>query len=295
MRSRLILASTIIGILFIGTFSAVFAYSENISVSAGSVKTKSVYLEKGDTIRYGLTVNGGQNDDIYFTINDPSGFHKLTDTVYSYQRSSFIAEKSGNYKFVFKNKMSYVSYKCISFDWQITKPTLGVTHSDTSGYVVNSAGWFYILVIVGIIGTIIAAVAASKRKKPKNQDNSKSSGSKDNKPSVDPPKISSNKICFHTTTHVREDRMEVCNKCDKELGKLLGNGKESESKEETKPIQDQQNLDSYVAQSKLDDSLEKETIHDIERNEEALGLLKERLAKGEISVKVFQEIKNELS
>jgi len=298
MRSRLALASAIIGILIIGSFSNVLAYTENITVSAGSVKIKSVYLEKGDTVSYGFNVYGGKNNDVKFSIHDPDGYQKRIDKVYNYLRSSFVAQKTGNYDFIFDNQMSYISKKSVQFDWHITKPTLGVGHSDTSGYVVNSAGWFYILVFAGIIGTIIAVVASYKRKKRKETDYSGlHDEGKDNKPSANKKeKKSSNKRCWHNDSWVRDDRMEICSSCGKELGKRLGKGNESELKEESKPIEAQQNLDSYVAQNILENnSLEKETINDIERNEEALGILKERLAKGEISVKDFQEIKKELS
>jgi len=96
--------------------------------------------------------------------------------------------------------------------------------------------------------------------------------------------------------------MEICSSCGKELGKLVNKGNKSLSsfsgtpKEASEPVEYQQNLDSFVTQSNIeDDSVVKETINDIEKNEESLGILKERLAKGEISVKEFQKIKKELS
>jgi len=89
--------------------------------------------------------------------------------------------------------------------------------------------------------------------------------------------------------------MEICSSCGKELGKRLGTGEKSEAKEESKTIEVQQNLDNYVTQSKPDDSVKKETINDIEKNEISLGIIKERLAKGELSVKEFQELKKEIS
>jgi len=297
MKLRLILASIIIGVLIIGTFSNVLAYTANITVSSGSVKIKSVYLEKGDTISYVMNVNGGKNNDIKFSIQDPYGYQKRIDTVYSYQKSSFVAEKTGSYDFIFDNKMSYISNKYVQFDWQITKPTLGVSYSDNTGYSIVS-GWLYIVVLAGIVGTIVAAVAASRRKKRKGPDYSKElDEGKGDKPSTEKShKKSFWKRCWHTGTWIREDNMEICSSCGKELGKLLGNGEKSEPKEESKPIEAQQNLDSYVAQSTLEyNSGDKETINDIERNEKALGILKERLAKGEISKEEFLEIKKEIS
>ena len=108
--------------------------------------------------------------------------------------------------------------------------------------------------------------------------------------------------CWHSDSWVREDNMEICSSCGKELGKLIEKGNKTLSSfsgnpiEKSKPVESQQSLDSFVTQSNIeDDSVVKETINDIEKNEESLGILKERLAKGEISVKEFQAIKKELS
>jgi len=106
-------------------------------------------------------------------------------------------------------------------------------------------------------------------------------------------KYISSKDCGHTKTLIKK-YTEICSFCGTEFPKR--NLTENNSKpKESKPVEAQQNLDSYVAQSILEDNSEdKETINDIERNEKALGVLKERLAKGEISVKEYQEIKKEL-
>ena len=303
MKSRLILASFIIGIIILGNLSNVFAYDVKISVRPGSVEKKSVSLESGDRLNYGLSVNGGQNDDIILTISDPYGRILVgTYPVYSYLRSDLVADVPGNYDFYFDNKMSHLSTKNIQFDWQITKPTLGVSHSDSGGYSTN-AEFFYILLFVGIIGGIITAVALHNRNKRKKSNHSGQDGNKDDKSySEKPPKKSFGKRCWHGDAWVREDNMEICSLCGKELGKLLEKGNKSLSsfsgspKEKSKPVESQQSLDSFVTQSNIEDtSVVKETINDIERNEEALGLLKERLAKGEISIQEFQEIKKELS
>ena len=303
MKSRLILASFIIGVIIIGNVSNVFAYDVKIKVLPSDVEKQSVYLESGDTVRYGISVSGGQNDDIVFTIGDPNGYQVTSPyTVYSYLRSDFVASRTGNYDFIFDNKMSHLSTKNIQFDWQITKPTLGVSHSDSGGYSTN-AGFFYILLFVGIVGGIIAAVTLHNRNKRKKSNHSGQDGNKDDKSySEKPPKKSFGKRCWHGDSWVREDNMEICSSCGKELGKLVEKGNKTLSSfsgnpiEKSKPVESQQSLDSFVTQSNIeDDSVVKETINDIEKNEESLGILKERLAKGEISVKEFQKIKKELS
>jgi len=87
--------------------------------------------------------------------------------------------------------------------------------------------------------------------------------------------------CWHSDSWVREDNMEICSSCGKELGKLVNKGNKSLSfsgtpKEASKPVESQQNLDNYVLQSNLEDNFsqkEKETISDIKRNEKADHLL----------------------
>jgi len=298
MKTGLFLGILLSVLIIFSTLSTAEASGTTITVMASKVHLEQVYLEKGDTIVYGLIVGGGKNNDIDFKITDPSGRNLVTTTVYSKLNSDFIADRSGNYQFVFDNKMSYISKKTIQFSWDITKPVLAISHSQSSGNVIFGTEWIYLIVIAIIVIGIAAGVKAKSKKKRKGTDYSGLlDEGKNNKPSADKKeKKSSNKRCWHNDSWVRDDRMEICSSCGKELGKRLGKGNESESKEEAKSIEAQQNLDSYVAQNVLENnSLEKETINDIERNEEALGILKERLAKGEISVKDFQEIKKELS
>src|SRR3972149_2439877 len=178
MKSRLILASFIIGIIILGNLSNVFAYDVKISVRPGSVEKKSVSLESGDRLNYGLSVNGGQNDDIILTISDPYGRILVgTYPVYSYLRSDLVADVPGK------------------------------------------------------------------------------DGNKDDKSySEKPPKKSFGKRCWHGDAWVREDNMEICSLCGKELGKLLEKGNKSLSsfsgspKEKSKPVESQQSLDSFVTQ-----------------------------------------------
>ena len=66
--------------------------------------------------------------------------------------------------------------------------------------------------------------------------------------------------CWHSDSWVREDNMEICSSCGKELGKLVNKGNKSLSsfsgtpKEASKPVESQQNLDNYVLQSNLEDN-----------------------------------------
>jgi len=315
MKSSLLLVSLSIIILMTGTLSQAEAYTEKIQVSAGSIKNKQVYLEKGDSVAYGLSISGGKNDDVVFSVIDPRGITIKSNTVYSYLRTSFTADQTGSYKFQFDNKFSYISQKYINFDWNITKPTYGVSHSQSSGYTMDF-GWLFLFLI--IIGSAIGGgVAAAKRKKRKTKEDSVVKGN-DSKPSSDKnetkpvlkekpvlnkpthvlnktkpvlkPTTPAQKNCSHKDFWFGPDSMKICTYCGIELGPMYV---ESE-KPETVPAQQQ--LDAFlVEEKKVEPEVKKETIHDIEKNEKALGILKERLANGEISVKEFQEIKKELS
>lgn len=285
-------------VLITGNLNQVEAYEAAYKVSPGSVQPKSIYLEKGATVSYGINVRGGQNHDIVFTIADPYGYNIYDNTIYKYHRSDFTAQNSGNYVFYFDNKMSSVSTKDVRFDWNIIKPSYGFSTSQSGGTSIDPGWLIFFLVIIG--SAIGGGIAAAKRKKRMKQRSSKIDED-DKSYSEKPPKKSFGKRCWHSDSWVREDNMEICSSCGKELGKLVEKGNKTLSsfsgtpKEKSKPVESQQNLDSYVAQSSLDNSVVKETINDIEKNEKALGILKERLAKGEISVNEYQEIKKELS
>lgn len=297
MKIPIILSVFFSSLIIFGSINNVVAYDETFTVSPGTVYAKILRLESGDSIDYGIRIDGGRNDDIDFRIVDPYGGIFLDTTAYSSFNSDFIAEKTGTYKFLLDNKMSTISKKSIQFYWEITKPVLGISQSKSEGGFVFGSEWLYIVIIAIIVIGIVIGVAANQKKKHNGTDYSGLHGEgKDDKPTIDTPKKSFGKKCGHIDSWIREDRMEICSSCGKELGKRLRKGNESESKENQKPIESQQNLDSYVDQSILEDnSIENETIYDIERNEEVLGILKDRLAKGEISIKEFQEIKKELS
>lgn len=315
MKSSLLLVSLSIIILVTGTLSQAEAFTEKIQVSAGSVKNKQVYLEKGDSVSYGFNVNGGKNDDIIFRLISPGGSTIKSTTVYSYHRTSFTVDYSGNYQFQFDNKFSYISKKYIDFDWTITKPTYGLSYSQSSGYSMDFGWLLLFLIIIG--GAIGGGVAAAKRKKRKTKgdsvvkgDNSKPSSDKNetkpilkeklvlNKPTyvlnetkpVLKPTTPSQKNCSHKDFWFGPDSMKICTDCGIVLGPMYV---ESE-KPETVPAQQQ--LDAFLVEDKkVGSEVKKETIHNIEQTEKALGILKERLAKGEISVQEYQNIKKELS
>ena len=150
-------------------------------------------------------------------------------------------------------------------------------------------GGMTILVII-----IIIPISIAKKRKSKEADASElfDYDSKDTKPSDDDAsKKSFLKKCWHNDTWVRDDRMEICTSCGKEVGKRLSTG------EDEKPKEAQQLLDSYVTQAKTEGTAkdEKETINDIEENEKVLGILKERLAKGEITFLEYKHIKKEIT
>ena len=156
--------------------------------------------------------------------------------------------------------------------------------------------WNMLFIIGGMtilaIIIIIPISIAKKRKSKEAASELVDYDSKDEKPSDEtPPKKSFWKRCWHNETWIRDDRMEICTSCGKEVGKRLSTG------EDEKPKEAQQLLDSYVTQAKTEGTAkdEKETINDIEENEKVLGKLKERLAKGEITLHEYKHVKKEIT
>ena len=170
----------------------------------------------------------------------------------------------------------------------------GLSYSQGSSYSMDFGWLLLFLIIIG--GAIGGGVVAAKRKKRKTKgdsvvqgDDSKPSSDKNETKPVLKPTTPAQKNCSHKDFWFGPDSMKICTDCGIVLGPMYV---ESE-KPETAPAQQQ--LDSFLVEENVETEVKKETIHDIERNEKALGILKERLAKGEISVQEYQTIKKELS
>jgi|CXWL01.1.fsa_nt_gi hypothetical protein len=116
-----ILTIAIIGFSF--SIDSAFGESESFTVSARNYYDYQIFMNAGDEISFAITVNGGANDDIYFTLYSPTS-SKLTDGVIDDQFSdNFSAVDSGTYTFRFDNTGSTISNKSISFSYQIQTNT----------------------------------------------------------------------------------------------------------------------------------------------------------------------------
>jgi len=191
----------------------------------------------------------------------------------------------------------------------------GPSYSQGSSYSMDFGWLLLFLIIIG--GAIGGGVAAAKRKKRKTKgdsvvqgDNSKPSSDKNetkpvlkekpvlNKPTyvlnetkpVLKPTKPAQKNCSHKDFWFGPDSMKICTDCGIELGPMYVESKKSET------VPAQQQLDTFLVEDKkVETEVKKETIHDIEQTEKALGILKERLAKGDITLGEYTELKKELS
>ena len=307
----------IIALVLAGSIPTAFGYQQVFDLGPGEHTDYYVSLKEYDLLKYEILVSGGANNDVVAQIVDPN-FQILAEGFVNDRASGSInvhpdaynfhmtegqkASVLGQHIFRFGNSMSVVSSKSVTLSYTIenTKP---VEQSTSGGSSYNNSvsdsgpvilGWLIFIGIIGVMITITAlALRSRKRRERKGTGYSQIlDDGKNNKPSSDKneKKLFGEK-CIHKDSWIRKHRNR-----GKELGSLLTEEKKSYINEESKPVESQQNLDNYVAQSTLENNSEdKETINDIEKNEKALGVLKERLAKGEISVKEYQEIKKEIS
>lgn len=100
-----------------------FSESQTFTVAARDYSDFPIILNKGDEISFSVLVNGGTNDDIYFTFYSPDGSKLVDGTVVAQHSDNFSAELSGTYTFRFDNTGSTISNKSISFSYEIQKNT----------------------------------------------------------------------------------------------------------------------------------------------------------------------------
>jgi hypothetical protein len=116
-----ILTITIIGFSF--SIDSAFGESESFTVAARNYYDFPIMLNEGDEISFSILVNGGANDDIYFTLYSPDVSKLIDGTIVEQHSNNFSAELSGTYTFRFDNTDSTISNKSISFSYEIQKNT----------------------------------------------------------------------------------------------------------------------------------------------------------------------------
>jgi len=121
ISTRLFLIVSIISLFSLGIGIA-FAETESFTVAARDYERKYVDLKEGDAIEYTVTVSGGRNDDIEFTIYYPDGSNDGGGSISGNFDDQFVAQTSGTYVFEF-NSPSLLSNKSVKFSYEITKNT----------------------------------------------------------------------------------------------------------------------------------------------------------------------------
>jgi len=114
-----------VGIISI-SINDVFAETEYFKVADNSSERKYFDLKQGDEIEYSVTVSGGANDDVNFTIYYPNGGDDGGGRVNEKYTGYFMAQSSGTYIFEFDNRFSIFSNKDVKFEYEITKNTYSV-------------------------------------------------------------------------------------------------------------------------------------------------------------------------
>jgi len=115
----------IIAIAFIFLFVPIttFAETESFTVAARNYHDYQIFMNSGDEISFAMVVNGGSNDDIYFTLYSPTGSKLIDGVVYDQFSDNFSAINSGTYTFRFDNTGSTISNKGVGFSYEVQTNT----------------------------------------------------------------------------------------------------------------------------------------------------------------------------
>jgi len=120
-------------ITFIGA-QQVFAESEFLKVGDNSYEHVQIFMYEGDVLEYDVTVWGGANDDVEFTIHYPGGGDDGGGRIYGQYESSFVAPNSGTFVFVFDNSFSLLSNKDVQFNYERNQYTYSVFVNDVPDF-----------------------------------------------------------------------------------------------------------------------------------------------------------------
>jgi len=112
-------------VLFSSTFvtNSAFAETESFTVAARNYYDYQIFMNSGDEISFAIVVNGGSNDDIYFTLYSPTGSKLIDGVVYDQFSDNFSAINSGTYTFRFDNTGSTISNKGVGFSYEVQTNT----------------------------------------------------------------------------------------------------------------------------------------------------------------------------
>ena len=139
MAMRLFLITVAFFLFSLGMGMA-FAETESFPVPDNDSERKYISLKEGDEIEYAITVSGGRNDDVVFTIHYPDGSNDGGGRIYGNFEDKFIAQTSGTYVFEFDNTFSILSNKSVKFSYDITRNTYFIYVRDLPDYAKNYAG-----------------------------------------------------------------------------------------------------------------------------------------------------------
>jgi len=117
-----------------------FAETKPITVADNSYERIYIPMKQGDEINYSITVEGGRNDDVEFTIYYPDGTNDGGGRVYQTFDDRLVAHLDGRYVFEFDNTFSLLSNKQVEFSYEITKNTYYVYVSELPSYAKDYAG-----------------------------------------------------------------------------------------------------------------------------------------------------------
>lgn len=162
-----------------------FAATEKVTVSPGNSAPLRFYLEDGDLIRFWISVDGGANDDVNFSLKNPNGGIVNQGLIKKSFSDEITARTTGNYYFEFDNSFSLLSTKYVTFDYEIIKKPVPIPSPSSVGAVTVGSEWLWLIIIGLVIGIPIAIWNKKKRKTRVEKLEESPKSEYDSKPDID--------------------------------------------------------------------------------------------------------------
>lgn len=147
MKAQFLFLSCLLLSMSVLSIKTVEAVSHTISVEAGKEEIENISLKVEDEAKGRLSVLGGSDNDIDFSITGPNGEAVVSEERVSTMDFRFTASKEGLYALHFDNSFS-TERKTVTFNYDVRHYIFGIPQED---FLV------FVIMIVAVIGLLLFA------------------------------------------------------------------------------------------------------------------------------------------
>ncbi len=147
MKAQFLFLSCLLFSMSVLSIKTVEAASRTISVEAGKEEIENISLKAEDETKGRISVLGGSDNDIDFSITGPNGEAVVSKERVSTMDFRFTASKEGLYTLHFDNSFS-TERKTVTFNYDVRHYIFGIPQED---FLV------FVIMIVAVIGLLLFA------------------------------------------------------------------------------------------------------------------------------------------